>query len=146
MTEIAFHFNVADKLDYSCRLLRKGYLSGAQILVAGSPTDLTQLDDLLWTFALTEFIPHAIMMDGQAAQVSDIPVLLTQRPDQCLHNQILVNLSHHVPDTFERFDRLIEIVSSQQDDRLLARQRWKHYADRGYTLKRHDASATADMT
>ena len=30
MTEIAFHFNVPDKLAYSCRLLRKAYLSGAR--------------------------------------------------------------------------------------------------------------------
>jgi hypothetical protein len=37
MTEIAFHFNVPDKLAYSCRLLRKAYLSGARVVVTGEP-------------------------------------------------------------------------------------------------------------
>ena len=146
MTEIAFHFNVADKLGYSCRLLRKAYLSGAQILVTGDSADLALLDDLLWTFAPTEFVPHAMVTGEKSALFSDIPVLLTSQPAQCLHNQILVNLGLQVPDTFERFVRLIEIVSNQDSDRLAARRRWKLYADRGYTIQKHDLAATADIT
>ena len=35
MTEIAFHFNVQDRIAYACRLLRKAYRSAAQVGVVG---------------------------------------------------------------------------------------------------------------
>jgi len=43
-----------------------------------------------------------------------------------------------VPEGFERFERLIEVVSQDDGDRQRARARWKHYADRGYAIQRHD--------
>jgi DNA polymerase-3 subunit chi len=35
-------------------------------------------------------------------------------------------------------------VTTSDVDRLAARRRWKHYADRGYALKRHDLAAAGD--
>ena len=46
-----------------------------------------------------------------------------------------------VPQGFERFERLIEVVTGDEGDRLQARSRWKHYADRGYAITRHDLAA-----
>jgi len=43
-----------------------------------------------------------------------------------------------VPEGFERFERLIELVAQEDGDRQQARARWKHYADRGYAIQRHD--------
>jgi DNA polymerase-3 subunit chi len=43
-----------------------------------------------------------------------------------------------VPEGFERFERLIEVVSLDEADRLRARDRWKHYAARGYAIERKD--------
>jgi len=37
---------------------------------------------------------------------------------------------------------LIEIVSTDDAQREAGRQRWKHYAGRGYSLKRFDAAAS----
>ena len=50
-----------------------------------------------------------------------------------------------VPDGFERFERLIEVVTADEADRLQARQRWKHYAERGYAITRHDRAAEAQQ-
>jgi DNA polymerase-3 subunit chi len=33
---------------------------------------------------------------------------------------------------------VIEVVGVDDEGRQLARGRWKHYADRGYTITRHD--------
>jgi len=33
---------------------------------------------------------------------------------------------------------VIEVVTLDDTDRQWARQRWKHYADRGYSITRHD--------
>ncbi|MFC5523034.1 DNA polymerase III subunit chi [Polaromonas jejuensis] len=142
MTEIAFHFNVPDKLLYSCRLLRKAYLSGAQVVVTAAPEVLAELDHLLWSFSPTEFVPHC-RADAQENKLAGTPVLLTESVAACPHHGVLVNLGHDIPAEFERFERLIEVVTLADDDRLAARDRWKHYTDRGYAMKRHDLAAGA---
>ena len=38
MTEIEFHFNVHDKLAYTCRLLRKACRTGARAVVTAERT------------------------------------------------------------------------------------------------------------
>jgi DNA polymerase-3 subunit chi len=35
---------------------------------------------------------------------------------------------------------VIEVVTQEDQDKSQARLRWKHYADRGYPLVRHDLS------
>lgn len=143
MTEIAFHFNVPDKLGYSCRLLRKAYASGARVVVTGDAAQLAQLDQLLWTFSPLEFVPHRLASSRtpEGTGLAATPVLLAETPGGCPHDGVLVNLGMHIPDEFERFERFIELVTHAEDDRLAARHRWKHYADRGYAMKRHDLAA-----
>ncbi|WP_341904240.1 DNA polymerase III subunit chi [Polaromonas sp. YR568] len=140
MTEIAFHFNVPDKLQYSCRLLRKAWTGGSKVVVTGEPEVLAALDQLLWQFSPTEFIPHCLA-DAPESQRAVTPVWLAPSPSGCPHDSVLVNLGSQVPTEFERFERFIEVVSQQDEDRLAGRSRWKHYADRGYALKRHDLAA-----
>lgn len=140
MTEVAFHFNTPDKVAYACRLLRKAVSSGAKVVVTAEPDELQVLDVALWTFAPLEFVPHC-RASANAAVLAASPVMLTDAVSAAPHQQVLVNLGSLVPDGFERFERLIEIVGLQDDDRLQARSRWKHYADRGYAITRHDLAA-----
>jgi DNA polymerase-3 subunit chi len=137
MTEVAFHFNAPDKLSYACRLLRKAVGSGARVVVTAEAELLQQLDVTLWTFAPLEFIPHC-RGGSEAALLAASPVVLADSLQGTPHQQVLVNLGGRVPDGFERFDRLIEVVTLDDDDRQGARSRWKHYADRGYAIQRHD--------
>jgi DNA polymerase-3 subunit chi len=137
VTEIAFHFNAPDKLAYACRLLRKAVASGARVVVTASAETLQRLDQVLWTFSATEFVPHC-HDTSDAVVLAHSPVVLTPTPALAPHQQVLVNLGESVPAGFERYARLIEVVSHNDDDRAQARQRWKRYADRGYTLQRHD--------
>lgn len=143
MTEIAFHFNVVDKLLYACRLLRKAYASDAQVAVTGEPELLGELDQLLWSFSATEFVPHCRTSDGQG-QLASKSILLLDSPAACPHHGVLVNLGLKVPSEFERFQRFIEVVTQGSDERLAARVRWKHYADRGYSLQKHDIAAAGE--
>lgn len=140
MTEVAFHFNAPDKLGYACRLLRKAVGTGARVMVTGETGTLRELDVALWTFAPLEFLPHCY---GEAtpAALAVTPVVLAESVRAAPHQQVLVNLGGTVPEGFERFERLIEVVTEAEDDRLDARRRWKHYADRGYAITRHDLAA-----
>ena len=138
MTEVAFHFNVPDKLAYACRLLRKATGAGSRVVVTGEPALLRTLDTELWTFSALEFIAHAHAASADAKVLAASPVVLADVPRATPHHEVLVNLGGPVPEGFERFERLIELVSQEEPDRLEARTRWKHYADRGYAITRHD--------
>ena len=143
MTEIPFHFNVADKFLYACRLLRKAYASGAQVAVTAEPEVLGELDQLLWNFSATDFVPHCRM--GNASDfVASKSVLLVESPAACPHGGVLINLGLQVPPEFERFERFIEVVTQGIDERLAARVRWKHYADNGYAPQKHDTAAAGE--
>jgi DNA polymerase-3 subunit chi len=137
MTEVAFHYNVADKMGYTCRLLRKAVGAGSRVVVAGDDDMLRDLDTVLWTFSPLDFVAHC-RDDAPPAVLERSPVVLAQAPRTAPHHQVLVNLGHDVPEGFERFERLIEVVSGEQEDRLVGRRRWKHYEDRGYAIAKHD--------
>ncbi len=137
MTKIDFHFNAPDKLGYACRLLRKAVASGARLVVTGPDAALAQLDQQLWTFSALDFVPHCTA--SSPARVLDAsPVVLAADVQQAPSHPVLVNLGDLVPAGFERFERLIEVVSGDEDDRTLARGRWRHYASRGYAIERRD--------
>jgi DNA polymerase-3 subunit chi len=59
---------------------------------------------------------------------------------------VLVNLRADWPPFFGRFERLVEIVSVDDEDRQQGRERFKFYRDRGYALRIHDMSDAARRT
>jgi DNA polymerase-3 subunit chi len=141
MTEVTFHFNAPDKTGYACRLLRKAVASGAKVVVTGEREMLRELDAALWTFSALDFVPHCLGTAGPPAVVAASPVVLAESARSGPHQHVLVNLGPAVPEGFERFERLIEVVTGEDGDRQQARQRWKHYADRGYAIKREDIAS-----
>lgn len=135
MTEVTFHFNAPDKLGHACRLLRKAVASGAKVVVTGDSALLRELDVALWTFAPLEFVPHCLGSASAPAVLAASAVVLAESARSAPHQQVLVNLGTAVPEGFERFERLIEVVTVHGEDRQQGRRRWKHYADRGYAIK-----------
>ncbi|RZJ26370.1 MAG: DNA polymerase III subunit chi [Haliea sp.] len=144
MTEVAFHFNAPDRLHYACRLARKAVAAGRTVVITGEPGLLRELDVAMWTFSPLEFLPHFDAAGAGGPALARSPVVLADAPRNAPHQQVLVNLGGAVPDGFERFQRLIEVVTGEPEDRLQARARWKHYADRGYAIARHDLAARDD--
>ncbi|WP_280150378.1 DNA polymerase III subunit chi [Piscinibacter sp. XHJ-5] len=146
MTEVQFHFNVPDRLLYACRLLRKALRSGAAGVAVSGPGDtLGRLDRTLWTFEPQEFIPHVLLRGGEtlAPRLRRTPIWLVERAELAAHHPVLVHLGEEPAAGFESFGRLIEIVSTDDDERAAARRRWKHYAGRGYAIQKFEVGAQA---
>ncbi len=143
MTEVSFHFNVPDRTDYTCRLVRKAIRKGARLVVTGPASALAHFDRALWTFEPLEFLPHVLVPPGQPVpeRLRATPVWLMEDATQAGHHEVLVNLGRDAPAGFESFARVIEIVSPDEADRLAARERWKHYAARGYAIEQHEVAA-----
>lgn len=140
MTNIEFRTHIADKIHYTCRWVRKALASSPDCRIVIFATDrnlLNRLDDTLWTFSDSDFLPHAVIGDRHAARC---PVILTSS-DTCElpHSQILVNLSPDIPAFYAQFERLLELVSTDPSDTEAGRQRYVHYRERGYTLHHETA-------
>lgn len=138
MTEVAFHFNAPDKLAYACRFARKMLRSEHHLVITAAAPVLDALSARLWAMAPQEFLAHG-RADSAAEVRAASPVLLLSDPGQSQHHEVLLNLGAEVPVGFERFARVIEVVSAGDEaDRQQARQRWRHYSARGYAIVRHD--------
>lgn len=138
MTRIDFHSNVADKLHYACRLIRKARAANSKVVIYHHDlTVLRHLDEALWTISEADFLPH-VMADDALASMTPI-VLSNTRLDQSPHFELLVNLSAAVPEHFPLFSRMIEIVSGDQQDTLAARERYRYYQQQGHSLSHNVA-------
>lgn len=139
MTRVDFHFNAPDRFVYGCRVVRRAYRSKRRVLVwCDDEARLDAFDRLLWSEPPADFLPHVRADDPLAAQT---PILLTHAAVDTDTHDVLVNLGAAPPPMFARFERLIEIVGLDEDDRAAARERWRFYRDRGYPMTRHDVAA-----
>lgn len=140
MTRIDFYTNAADKLATACRIVAKGYQLKHRIVVACPDAETAQrIDRMLWTSPPTAFIPHCASTDALAPLT---PVVVDCLGEEPIHDQVLLNLKPEWPPLFGRFERLIEIVTGDEEDRSLARSRYKFYRDRGYEIRTHDLRET----
>lgn len=142
MTEVSFHFNVPDKLRHACRLLRKAHQARRPMGVVGPMAELQTLDVALWEISALDFVPHCTTQ-APARVLAQTPIVLAPDCAAIGHSHMLLQLGEEVPAGFERFERLVEVVGLDEQDRQHARRRWRYYADRGYAMKRWDAAAAA---
>jgi DNA polymerase-3 subunit chi len=141
MTEIDFYFHVEDKLRTACALSAKALARGLRVFAFCPDQEASQkLSRMLWAAPALSFIPHCASDDRLAAVT---PVIVDHEGAKLPHDQVLLNLRADWPPFFSRFQRLIEIVSLDEEDRRLARERFKFYRDRGYEIRSHDMSRSA---
>jgi DNA polymerase-3 subunit chi len=136
MTQIDFYTHVDDKLKTACRLASKAFSHGLRVMVFCPDAETAQrYDRLLWTTPAISFVPHCFPGDPLAPVT---PVIVDYDGGDLLHDQVLLNLRAEWPPFFGRFQRLVEIVSHEEEDRRAARERYKFYRDRGYEIRTHD--------
>ena len=152
MARIDFHSNVSDKLEYACRLTRKIWSVTPegqpvrQIVIVGEKGDLQKLDDLLWTFSSTDFLPHCYIDDEAAAET---PIILTDNfaspylsaiPPADVMIHLGMRMPQDVSALVERFPRIVEVVTVNEAERLAGRERFKAYRELGHELHNFDQS------
>ena len=138
MTQIDFYFHVENKLQTACALSAKACARGLRVLAfCPGPEASQKFSRMLWATPAIGFIPHCAPADRLAAVT---PVIVDHDGSNLPHDQVLLNLRDEWPPFFTRFQRLIEIVSLDEEDRRRARERYKFYRDRGYEIQNHDMS------
>ncbi|MDP9109043.1 MAG: DNA polymerase III subunit chi [Pseudomonadota bacterium] len=134
MTRVDFHSNIADKIGYTCRLVRKARAADAQVVVWADAAQLAALDAALWSFSEFDFIAHVGADDQLAARTPVLLAIAQDAPQSLPHHQILINLTAQPPVHFARFERLFEIVTPTPDEVASGRERYRYYQQRGYPL------------
>jgi DNA polymerase-3 subunit chi len=132
VTRIDFYHYAEDKLRYACRLAAKAADSDSRLVVYSPDAQvLAGFDRLLWTFQSTRFVPHCRATDPIAPET---PVILAAGEEALPHHDVLLNLGDERPPFFASFERLLEIVGKDEEDKQRARTRFVFYRKRGYEI------------
>jgi DNA polymerase III subunit chi len=136
MTRIDFYFNAPSKPEVARKLAAKAFNAGQHVLVyTRDAAQAQELDKIFWTAQQLSFLPHVRCGHPLARQT---PILIGSDPDELASADILISLDDEPPEFFGRFQRLLEVVSTDTGDRDRARQRFRFFKQRGYDLETHD--------
>ncbi len=142
MTNIDFYFNAQDRFQVACRLAGKALKQNQRLLIyAPQPEAASRIDKLLWTWPAVGFVPHCPAHSPLAAET---PVLIASSDDTPEGCEVLLNLGAECPPHFERFPRLLEIVSSTDEEKDSGRARYRFYRERGYKIASHDLAQAGE--
>lgn len=127
--QVSFYSDAADPLLYACRLIRRALASGKPVGVCVSSAQAARLDELLWSFDATDFIPHR-RWDGATAPVPG-EVLLVQDAACLPHRSLLLNLEDDMPSGALEFERVLEVIGKDAARVQAGRARYRVYQQAG---------------
>ena len=123
-----------DPLLLVCELAKRAFESGQPALILARSIDQAeQLDEKLWEFDADAFVPHQIAGDDDDAIT---PVLIVPPEITAPDRALVINLREDcAPGLFER---VLEVVPADENERLGSRNRWKTYKAAGFDVAKHD--------
>lgn len=123
-----------ERLVFACRLAEKAFDQGRRVYIhAESEEQSMQLDNLLWTFRQGSFLPHALYC---AENDNELPIHIGWQSESKAYD-VLINLAPKVPVFFDRFERIAEIVDTDESVKQAARERFRFYREHGITPESH---------
>jgi DNA polymerase-3 subunit chi len=100
-----------------CKLIEKAYKNRYRIYIhTQDETEAHQLDELLWTYREDSFLHDAI-------------------PEK--HRDILINLHKTIPEFYNQFSRLLEVVVDVDNIQAIARDHFRFYKTNGHAIQTH---------
>ena len=142
MQKIDFHFNVPNRLRYACLVARTVYRRGLTLAVwSADERRLDALDSLLWRFDDLAFLPH---VRAESPLAGETPILLSSKLGN-LSGDVLLLLDDGLPPdwalSFDRFQRIIDVVSTDPNELQASRARYRAYKAAGVELAAYDRRA-----
>lgn len=133
MTNVQFIFNVKDKSLLLHRLLLKNIQKKKTSLVfCGDQSEILALSKNLWANSEINFLPHSV----NKLYENEMIVLSDDRID--FMDDTLINFSSSIINGFNRYLKLIELVTEDEKTKEKARDRFKFYKDYGYKVNSVD--------
>lgn len=140
--QIDFYISQAAALEQrlvlACRLADKAFRSGhAVYLHCGDATEAQRLDELLWAFQPSSFVPHAMFDTAD----EPMPVRIGFGANRWDNGDVLINLDARVPENFANYARVLEVVVQDAQILKTTRQHWRHYKQLGHEPQRRELAS-----
>jgi DNA polymerase-3 subunit chi len=130
------------RFDFICRLIEKAYKNRHRIYIhTENETDAHTLDELLWTYRDDSFLPHNLVGEGPEPS-PPIQIGFELKPQS--QRDILINLSHVVPEFYNQFTRVIEVVSRDEAIQVISREHYRTYRSNGFDITTHNINIKID--
>ena len=123
---------------FCCQLSDKVVKMGHSVFVRTKDARETQLlDDMMWTYSDSSFLPHARLEDNDDG---DAPVIIGHS-EASSAGYLLINLSDELPGNIHDYERVAEIINDAPDILQKGRGRYSTYKKDAYTLHYHEITA-----
>jgi DNA polymerase-3 subunit chi len=123
---------------FCCQLADKVVKTGNPVFVrTKNEAESHALDDVMWTFSDSSFLPHAIQGDTEDA---DAPVIIGHSASAS-KGYLLINLSDEFPEDTQNYERVAEIISDAAENLQKGRARYSAYKRNAYPLHYHEITA-----
>lgn len=142
MTQINFYTlseeGVDARIQFACRLIDKAWNLGHRVFIqTESAAQAKHLDDMLWQYKTTSFVPHCLLHDLSPKKAGAEPVVIsTELPNES-HDDVLINLSADAQAQHLRFARINEIVAADPASLEQGRVRYRFYKGQGHQPATH---------
>lgn len=132
---------IRDPRRFTCSITSKAWSNGKSVyIIANDQQQARLIDDLLWTYHDISFLPHALINESETAS----PVSIGWVGIKSTEADVILNLTDTVPDCVSNYDRVIEIITDDPDEKNKGRQRYKTYREMGYELNNHNIDSFRD--
>jgi DNA polymerase III subunit chi len=125
------------RLRQACLLTEQAYLAGERVLVwLNGSSQLSQFDQLLWTFGDRAFVPHEPLAAEPRQCVAPVQLYAGAALEPRIVEggfDTLVNLRDTAVAEALRFGRVIEVIDAEPACRDAGRTRFRFYRDAGAT-------------
>jgi DNA polymerase-3 subunit chi len=129
---------------FACSIAKKAWSTGNRVHIHTQSEEKAKgMDDLLWTFRDISFIPHELYNDDSIVD-EDTPITIgygNAFPEQ---SQVIINLDLEIPAFVTKFNRIVEIVGGDENNKKFARQRYRQYKDGDYETHDHKIDKLQD--
>ncbi|MBL4573809.1 MAG: DNA polymerase III subunit chi [Gammaproteobacteria bacterium] len=137
MTQVNFYTlpssEAQSRLLFVCRLTEKAYSLGHRIHIQTESDQQSKLlDDLLWQYATTSFIPHKLLDSSDDCRD---PVSVGTSLAGTKHADVLINLGKQTSPAGDQFSRINEVISADSASLEQGRNRYRDYKAKNYHIE-----------
>jgi len=129
---------------FACSIAKKAWSTGNRVHIhTQSEEKAKAMDDLLWTFRDISFIPHELYNDDSIVD-EDTPITIGFGKGFPAQSQVIINLDLEIPAFASKFNRIVEIVGGDENNKKFARIRYKEYKGGDYETHDHKIDKLQD--
>lgn len=139
MTKINFYASryntLRGRIFLACRLVEKAREHKLRVHIHTDGYNTTkQMDEMLWIWNETSFIPHISDITSDLTGALEEPVTIASQYQPTTHSDYLINLSNQTPEFFSHYSKMAEIIDQAETILTAGRERYSFYKNKGYTL------------